>query len=538
MAIIVSIYSCQRDVSEPQQQPVEQIGVSQPVKQTVLGKRLKNPYSLENMQIAFDSIVKGEGLDGNKRTFEEDIVLEPTDLYVRFQPKDSTQYDGMMKDTTMVYYGYPLDYEIEETGEVYIDPEVGENEFTWQYTTVKPNHVFSDTLKYEILSELFIPEHHDGYEENPSDSLSFAQNTITGKLMDLETASLYLTGNLPKDELAEDVTANQKILGRRCIRIGWKRICWNVPDPWYPNGSINIYDGIIGLKPIEGVSIRARNWFKTRTAITNYKGEFKIWSSFTRAVNYTAYWDRYHFSVRNVYSHYSYRAIYAGPTDSKVGWNAYLSTSDRKNWYNASIFRAAMHYYYGNIKGLRRPPLNSFWKPQMKIGAQFRNHPNGSWGLHSGSDRYFGIRNRIEIYNPYQDSDDLYATVVHELAHASHWGLDNYNYSNTERQIKESWARGVQWELTRMVYTNYLGGATRSKPEYTQVVVDMIDDVASEPNEGSEVRTEDNVTGYSIRQIEDVLNGSRTWDQWNTNIKNRYNNGTNANLDILFNHWR
>jgi len=47
----------------------------------------------------------------------------------------------------------------------------------------------------------------------------------------------------------------------------------------------------------------------------------------------------------------------------------------------------------------------------------------------------------------------------------------------------------------------------------------------------------DQVSGYTIRQIEDVINGEMTWNKWKTNIKNSYENETEENLDALFNYW-
>ena len=47
----------------------------------------------------------------------------------------------------------------------------------------------------------------------------------------------------------------------------------------------------------------------------------------------------------------------------------------------------------------------------------------------------------------------------------------------------------------------------------------------------------DDVHGYTIRQIEDALIGQREWNGWRDNIKNRYNNETEENLDELFAYW-
>ena len=103
--------------------------------------------------------------------------------------------------------------------------------------------------------------------------------------------------------------------------------------------------------------------------------------------------------------------------------------------------------------------------------------------------------------------------------------------------VKESWASGVQWELARIIYPDYRGGAT-IRPDYTQVVVDMIDsNFSSEWDNQNRGLWNDNVSGYTIREIEDALNGQKTWNGWRDSIINRYENGTESHLPTLFNYW-
>ena len=47
----------------------------------------------------------------------------------------------------------------------------------------------------------------------------------------------------------------------------------------------------------------------------------------------------------------------------------------------------------------------------------------------------------------------------------------------------------------------------------------------------------DEVSGYTVRQIEDVLSYTSSWEDWKNNIKNKYNNATEHNLDKLFTYW-
>ncbi|MEN6454204.1 MAG: hypothetical protein ABFD10_08085 [Prolixibacteraceae bacterium] len=282
-----------------------------------------------------------------------------------------------------------------------------------------------------------------------------------------------------------------------------------------------------GYAPVEGVEVKARRWFTTHKGTTNSQGYYSCDGTFKRDANYSIDWDRHNFSIR---SGTVGQASYNGP--KKDGdWN--LDIRGDKSQYYAQIFRAAHHYYYKDIAGLRRPPENEFLKPQMKIAAIYEE--NGSNGNCLAWRRTLGILSWIKIWNPQHNSEEIYGTVIHELAHASHWDMDHSDFNDTEDKVKESWARGVQWSLTKMIYPAYSGGPTK-RGEYTQVVVDMIDS-SSDINNGSELLTQDNVTGYTIRQIEDALNGQEKWDGWKNNIKNKYYNETETNLDALFTYW-
>jgi|GEM_PF-3394259 hypothetical protein len=48
---------------------------------------------------------------------------------------------------------------------------------------------------------------------------------------------------------------------------------------------------------------------------------------------------------------------------------------------------------------------------------------------------------------------------------------------------------------------------------------------------------QDSVSGYTVRQIEDAIDNQRKWNDWRDNIKNKYNNATETNLDAAFDYW-
>lgn len=113
--------------------------------QIVLGERLSNPYTLENMQRALDTLLQLKGVEGS-------IELEPTDYYVRFQPKDTTEYRALFEQDFELF-DYPLDYEILSEGDSYHDPSISEDQITWQYTVIPENRL-TETIKYDKIYEL------------------------------------------------------------------------------------------------------------------------------------------------------------------------------------------------------------------------------------------------------------------------------------------------------------------------------------------------------------------------------------------------
>ena len=549
------IYSCNYDDSfEPEPKQVF------PVSNITLGKKLENPYSVKNMRKAYENI-KAQNL--KNRTSSENVDIVATHLYVKFIPKTENELDIVKRDSTLVLYDYPLDYEIGK-GDVYRDPNVPKSQPTPQYCAVDINYQFTSKVEYEIIEELYIPD-EDSDENKASRSLGLSQNFID-QLVD---EALIITGNLDEEASKNSINARRtswrpagtiKVwddsLGtsRRVIEYKTSKshdysTCGRggLPCPTVTTTRVPVYGTMTGsYQPLEGVEVRARRWFTTHRGIANSSGYYTCDGTFKRPANYSIDWERYDFALRDGWLN---GATYNGPK-KRGGWD--LNLRNDKQAYYATIFAAAHHYYYKDIKGLRRPPQNSFWKTQIKIKAFLQEggdcgESKTSTGCHTAFWKAFGIYSPIRIYSYQRSAMETYATTIHELAHASHYNMSHWHFKNTpdhEKRINESWARGVQWELTRMKYLNYLGG-TASKV-YTQVVVDMIDPhppidpATNKPrdiNNGSEKLDVDNVTGYTIRQIEDALNEKRSWTDWRNSIINRYDNGTEENLDELFDYW-
>lgn len=193
---------------------------------------------------------------------------------------------------------------------------------------------------------------------------------------------------------------------------------------------------------------------------------------------------------------------------------------------------------------LRRPPQNSFWQTQMKLkGFDEKDDNNGNFKSHR---RFLGLGNSIKLYNPQNSMIEIYATTIHELAHAAHWRMivkkpstNRYrDYHFAETKMKESWATGVQWYLTRMVYPRYEGRSySKRQPNYTNVVIDLVDSKFDDgTNNGKSYSEGDKVEGYDMYQLETALQGCDTWNKWRDKIK-QYKNLTQGYVDELFAAW-
>jgi len=462
------------------------------------------------MKRALDNLKKSQA---SGRISADGVEITTTHLYLKFKPKNEAEMAILKRDSTLAMYDYPLDYEIVEAGTYYHDPSLAIGVPTYQYLSLPIDNPIPKGIEYELLAELFIP---DEYKDSESSNNRIASDEFIDLLVN---EALRITGNLKTNS-----TPNGRVQSRS----------------WRPAGRIRVSDNTVSpaiWRAVEGVEVKARRWFTTHKGITNALGYYSGDGTFKNDTNYSLDWERYQFALREGWLN---GANINGP-NREGNWD--LDFSSGKDMFHARVFMAAYHYYYKDIKGLRRPPENGILNTQMHIRC-YNEANSESNGNHAPGRRFLGLGNAIKIYNPNRPMDEIYGTTIHELVHASHWNMATSDYNNATDIVAESWARGVQWELTRMVWNNYPGGPT-FLPNYTQVVVDMIDERAPlnainfplNINNGSENLTQDDVSGYTIRQIEDALIGQRTWNEWRDNIKNSYNNATENNIDALFAHW-
>lgn len=560
------VQSCSEDQNNTSESAIsfEEKGVA-----TQLGKKLENPYSVQNMKKALANLRKSK-LGAKMATDDFEIVA--THLYIKFAPKTEQELDNLTIDSTLVLYDYPLDYEIQLTGDYYRDPETPEDQPTPQYCAVEvTDDILTDntvvynpdgsvaesrTVKTSILEELFIP---DVYNEPPpptsrlgtTEGPKATMQKINGKMVSvafidaLVEEALRITNNL--------TTANTVNKTAKTMNSSWR-----------PAGRIRVWDDFIqDFVGVEGAQVRARRWFTTHRGWVGADGFYSCDGTFKREANYSIDWDRY--GVFYLQDGWLNGATYNGPK-KEGNWD--LDLKDNQQAYYATIYSGAYFFYYKPILGLARPPRI------LRIKARLQNSVSS---FVKAREMFYGAAISLQAYG--SDSQYVFGTTIHELAHAQHRSLDTASYNNVvfdaytspcapaaescdnpgptgknNRRFMETWAKTVEIVLTLERYRNvlkrpdfiYEQSNLQFRPiafsginnYYTSAGYDMIDNINQRitPTLNNSLPI-DRVSGYTILQLQNALISSRSWWQWRDNIKNRYNNPTEGNLDELFNNW-
>jgi hypothetical protein len=449
----------------------------------ILGKKLNNPYTLANMKSAI-SRLEGQGLSLLKA-----VDLRASHYYVKFKPADSAQCEQIGRDKRMTVYPYPLDYEIKQRGNDYHDPNLPKDKPTYLYAAVKSDFVFNSKIDYEIICPLYIPE----------EDTSLKSKTSEAFVDQLLNQAYKQTGNFQDTIVAIKANSPQA--------------------SYHPGGKIQVWDTrlqqYIGL---EGVDMRARRWFTTHHARTDFWGNYQMEDTFKNPCNYSLWFSQDDFTVK---PHLVDLTAWIDGPKQKANWN--LDIANGYDRFVSHIFRGAYRYHYGFIDGLKRP-YNIGDGRAWYIGV---DNGNGSSGNNYIVFKVIRIRRFGD--NGEYNSDEIFSTTCHETAHTSHSMIMSLGFIDfglfLKKQMRESWAVGVEWWLTKLEYKNtrgipnygdwndntwvqypnYQGFQNWDKqtyPDYTNIYINFMDDYNENQGIGS---VDDNVKGYSLFWIEDLM---------------------------------
>lgn len=355
----------------------------------VLGKQLEDPYTVANMSKAFESVYGTKADRGQITT---------TDFYVRFLPRDEAQMDELLS-MGLQLIDHPVDYEILREGDYYHDPQLGEEDITWQYAVVSKGFVFPSGIKYEILDECFLPE-------NSSTKAEYVDWDS------VEREAFRLTGNAGM------------------LRDGTKA------DTGRPSGRVTIEDDSSGkVVGVKGVKVSCNVFVKIASSFTDEEGYYEMNMSFSSEPRYRlVFKNRKGFCI-------GFNLVLVPASVSTLGKGGVNGmdvhvdgNSDRKLYTRCVVNNAGYEYYCScNNEGIvmKTPPSNlRIWLFQrLSISSAVMLH-QGALIDNSVVAKYLGEYSfLVKMFLPditmgLRDMDsfsDIYSEAVHQFAHASHF---------------------------------------------------------------------------------------------------------------------
>lgn len=407
LAMALAMGSCKKEAYEirpPQDSMAENLKTrdEEPSDKMVLGKRLPNPYSVKNMQIAYESMQK----QGLANPFKQEFSITPTHLYVRFSVSDTTDY-SLLVDSAVELFTYPLDYEILEEGLVYDGHSSSPPYYLYG---VVPVQTQMPNIELEVLEECYIPDSNDP--------------ALMDFLDRLEYESFLLTGNINPFISFEDLT--------RAKPSGTIMVYNNTPQ-------INRYEGV------QSVKVRVHNFVKYDTDYTNKDGLYQMSKNFIISnIHYSVIYENE--TGFKIWGNYAFLA----PAEYSMGWHSNTGYSiniytNSKAWLWSTVNNGTYIYRQTlcSIHGITKPANDlRIWTFRM----------NGNWGGSAPMAKHvsipsstfsallsiFGITNLLQYVNlvlpdifilqDYTSTLSTYSCLFHELSHASHFAQVGGNY--------------------------------------------------------------------------------------------------------------
>ena len=366
----------------------------------VLGKKLEDPYSVKNVEKAVKSLYP---------TKAGRVDIRPTDIYVRFLPSDGEEFERL-RGMGVELIDHPLDYQIVREGDYYHDPAVEDDAITWQYAVVPCDFVFPEGIRCEILDECYI-----------SRGAQTRSDGIDWKAVEREAYRLTGNGNLLVPETRADGVA--------------------------PSGRITITDPMFnGGKPfgVSGVMVSCNSFVRFSKCYTDRDGYYRMPDSYASDVRYRlVFKNEKDFSIgfNLVLVPASLSSFGKG---SPEGMNVTITNESDNRLFRRCVVNNAVYEYITRCAegdmGIKTPPSD------LRIWIFKGLSASSAVMLHHGAlvdrvklEEYLDVYKSIlktflpDITIGTGGSDsyaEIYASVVHELAHASHFAKVGCDYWN------------------------------------------------------------------------------------------------------------
>ncbi|MCR5568683.1 MAG: hypothetical protein K6G31_05350 [Paludibacteraceae bacterium] len=474
-------------------------------KKISLGRKFRLAYSIDNMQAVYDSLKEMSGLKSVNQ-------LEPTHYYVRFLPKDTTEFDLLLSDTSLVLFSTPFDYEVEGAGgEEYHDPSLPDNQITWQYTSVPIDYEFPN-VKYEILDRLYISpdfdlsNDDDGCIYDDSDSYSALKSAMSfSRKLQIE-AFARVGCDIKVGETGKSLKGILSFL-----------------DPtWTPKACIYAKEDLLGKSiPLKGVRVYICHGGAIACRTTNADGYVK----FPKCIGPVLYKIEWADKYWRIYDGIpGLPVFYSGPT-KRSNW--LLNITGGQSLHYACIHRGCYLHFYDENFGIYRPvnrvknaviPHKICYKMAMGSGQYCSDYSAFTSNI-APDIKVYGKNSKGQ----YKTTYSVFKTMVHELGHASHClYVDRAKYMFVDDNVTDAWAVAVAWKLCSEKYKRlgatdkqikefeafiaYQDWPNNDDSQYSPLLLDLIDDYnqySKDKKQGNGLF--DNIEGYSLPTLQKYL---------------------------------
>jgi len=308
--------------------------------------------------------------------------------------------------------------------------------------------------------------------------------------------------------------------------------------------------------PLRYCRVRARKllkWGSANTSVTD--GTFRILKDFRGDVNYSLEFETAggSFKVTNAFG---FSVNHNGPKRDSP-WNLDIAFGNEESWVCGTILNAIYHFRtQASIHRLKLPSVLA----TVKVRPKYEEGRSNALGVVRHYPLLITVlkRNDVVMYTEFRggrrmETDDFYSLTMHELAHVSHFLKSPANIVLTDGITRESWANCVEYYFTLPYYpdqvaddptTAFIEGIrdiSRTEIErggddswqYTPFFIDLRDNTNQRTINGNNDFADDDVSGYTLEQMQEALDKRTRLDGVCEHLRNNYGNSTENNLNDL-----
>lgn len=417
-------------------------------------KHQNDPFSLSNMQAAYDKVVATKGESG---FFQQGGKLSPTHFALKIYPRTLKEWSDIdnMEDIKVSYH--PFDY----------TPVPGETVDDYNPSSPFEESKYTEVCTYQAVG--------DDTEKEKTVSLPVlyvvwpADKALPKEYDYIVDYKVYIPSSSPATKSEAVLSLREKRMLEKealVLALGEKALLrtksFDEPDDSANfkvlTGSVSCFDSTyFGLLPLPNLGMR----FQLGTFI--YDGQSCDDGSYDITIDteYHPYLSfSFHFRTSKFEVHLadysSYYQYGMGTVESVFGSGIYGHRDFDLSYFPTQLLRAhqAANYYY---RGSHEMTNYSSTGVRVVIHAYTTEHPSNTCNsIIEGSFYFLSGVPTIELYhNRTNESSKYISATLHELGHYLHYGLTENNFSTVSLLIKESFSSFVGWSLGRQYYQQF-----------------------------------------------------------------------------------